>query len=225
MKLLIETIESTEIITEGEGNDRRHFIHGIFLQAGIKNKNGRVYPPSVMENEVNRYIKEKVSRNCAYGELGHPTDKNPSISLDRVSHIIKELKRDGNNWIGKAQLINEGMGKIAIGLLNAGANLGVSSRALGSTKNVGGITEVQPDFHIMTAADIVANPSAPDAYVQGLMEDAEWIWDNGVLREQKLVRERARRAGRRRARGGRKNARGRAALRGRRSPESAGWPK
>lgn len=188
MKLLVESIDNVEVLIEETNGVKNHFIHGVFLQAGIKNKNGRIYPPTVMENEVNRYVAEKVNKNCAYGELGHPTDKNPSISLDRVSHLIKELHREGNNWIGKAQLVNEGMGKIAIGLLGAGANLGVSSRALGSTKIVNGITEVQPDFHIMTAADIVANPSAPDAYVQGIMEDAEWVWDNGVLREQDLMK-------------------------------------
>lgn len=185
MKLLVEDIDNVEVLVEENNGVKNHFIRGVFLQAGIKNKNGRIYPPSVMENEVKRYIKEKVDRNCAYGELGHPAN-NPSISLDRVSHIIKELKQDGNNWIGKAQLVNEGMGKIAIGLLGAGANLGVSSRALGSVQQKNGIMEVQPDFHLMTAADIVANPSAPDAYVQGLMESAEWVWDNGVLREQDL---------------------------------------
>lgn len=185
MKLLIENIENSEMIVEDVNGQKNHFIKGIFLQSEIKNKNGRIYPASVMEHEVNRYIKESVSKNTAYGELGHP--QNPQINLDRVSHLIKELHRDGNNWIGKAQLINEGMGKIAIGLLQAGANLGVSSRALGSVQQKNGVMEVQNDFRLMSAADIVASPSAPDAFVSGLMESVEWVWDNGVLVEKQLV--------------------------------------
>lgn len=185
MKLLVEEIENSEVLVEEVNGVKNHYIKGIFLQAGIKNKNGRIYPPEIMENEVNRYVKDCVNKNTAYGELGHPA--NPQINLERVSHLIKELHRDGNNFIGKAQLINEGMGKIAIGLLQAGANLGVSSRALGSVQQKNGIMEVQKDFRLMTAADIVSNPSAPDAFVQGLMESAEWVWDNGILVEKQLV--------------------------------------
>lgn len=185
MKLLIEEVENSEMLVEEVNGVKNHFIKGVFLQAGIKNKNGRVYPPDIMEREVNRYVKDAVEKNTAYGELGHP--QNPQINLERVSHLIKELHRDGNNWIGKAQLVNEGMGKIAIGLLQAGANLGVSSRALGSVQQKNGIMEVQSDFRLMSAADIVSNPSAPDAFVQGLMESVEWVWDNGVLVEKQLV--------------------------------------
>lgn len=185
MKLLVENIDSAEVIVESEGDKRRHYIQGIFLQAGVENRNHRIYPPHIMEREVNRYIKEKVETGSAYGELGHPTT-GPQINLDRVSHIIKELHRDGNNWVGKAQLIPEGMGKIAIGLSEAGAHLGVSSRALGSTKQVGGIMEVQPDFRLFSV-DIVGNPSAPEAYVSSIMESAEWVWDNGILKEKDLV--------------------------------------
>ena len=185
MKLLIEEVENSEMLVEEVNGVKNHFIKGVFLQAGIKNKNGRIYPPDIMEREVNRYVKDAVEKNTAYGELGHP--QNPQINLERVSHLIKELHRDGNNWIGKAQLVNEGMGKIAIGLLQAGANLGVSSRALGSVQQKNGIMEVQSDFRLMSAADIVSNPSAPDAFVQGLMESVEWVWDNGVLVEKQLV--------------------------------------
>lgn len=185
MKLLIEEVENSEMLVEEVNGVKNHFIKGVFLQAGIKNKNGRIYPPDIMEREVNRYVKDAVEKNTAYGELGHP--QNPQINLERVSHLIKELHRDGNNWIGKAQLVNEGMGKIAIGLLQAGANLGVSSRALGSVQQKNGIMEVQGDFRLMSAADIVSNPSAPDAFVQGLMESVEWVWDNGVLVEKQLV--------------------------------------
>lgn len=185
MKLLVEDIENSEMIVEEVNGVKNHFIKGIFLQSAIKNKNGRIYPTEIMEREVNRYVKESVEKNTAYGELGHP--QNPQINLERVSHLIKELKREGTNWIGKAQLVNEGMGKIAIGLLQAGANLGVSSRALGSVQQKNGIMEVQGDFRLMSAADIVSNPSAPDAFVQGLMESVEWVWDNGVLVEKQLV--------------------------------------
>lgn len=185
MRLLTELNESTEVLVEETNGVKSHFIKGIFLQAGIKNKNGRIYPPEIMEREVNRYIKEAVEKNTAYGELGHP--QNPQINLERVSHLITELHRDGNNWIGKAKIISEGNGKIVIGLLQAGANLGVSSRALGSVQQKNGIMEVQGDFRLMSAADIVSNPSAPDAFVQGLMESAEWVWDNGVLVEKQLV--------------------------------------
>jgi len=176
MKLIIEQIEELEFITEAkETGEKDHYIHGVFLQANKKNKNGRVYPMNIMEQEVKRYMNEIVKNNRAFGELGHPA--GPQINLDRVSHMITELKRDGDNFIGKAKLTDTPMGNIAKGLLKSGANLGVSSRGLGSLKERDGIMEVQDDFHLATAADIVADPSAPNAFVKGIMEGAEWVYD------------------------------------------------
>jgi hypothetical protein len=177
MKLITELFEEMEYITEAKENgEKEHYIHGIFLQANRKNRNGRIYPLHIMENEVNRYMAEVVKHNRAYGELGHP--QGPQINLDRVSHIITELRRDGDNFIGKAKLTDTPMGNIAKGLLKSGANLGVSSRGMGSLKPTrDGIMEVQNDFHLATAADIVADPSAPDAFVKGIMEGVEWIYD------------------------------------------------
>ena len=152
------------------------------MQANIKNRNGRVYPAEVLDKEVNRYVTENVQKNRAYGELGHPT--SPTINLDRVSHMIKELTRDGDNFIGKAKIMTETpMGRIVKNLMDEGASLGVSSRGMGSLKNKNGAAEVQNDFYLATAADIVADPSAPDAFVEGIMEGKEWVWDNGVIRE------------------------------------------
>jgi hypothetical protein len=178
VKLITELFEDMEYITEAKENgDKEHYIHGIFLQANRKNRNGRIYPLNIMENEVNRYMNEVVKNNRAYGELGHPA--GPAINLDRVSHIITELKRDGDNFIGKAKLTDTPMGNIAKGLLKSGANLGVSSRGLGSLKPTrDGVMEVQNDFHLATAADIVADPSAPDAFVKGVMENVEWVYDS-----------------------------------------------
>jgi len=188
MKLITELFEDMEYITEAKENgDKEHYIHGIFLQANRKNRNGRIYPLHIMENEVNRYMNEVVKNNRAYGELGHPA--GPAINLDRVSHIITELKRDGDNFIGKAKLTDTPMGNIAKGLLKSGANLGVSSRGLGSLKPTrDGVMEVQNDFHLATAADIVADPSAPDAFVKGVMENVEWVYDaaKDSWREEKL---------------------------------------
>jgi hypothetical protein len=176
MKLITELNESVSYLTEAsESGKKQHFIEGIFLQADIKNRNGRVYPIDVMENEVRRYVREVVSANRAYGELGHPA--GPQINLDRVSHIITELKRDGKNFVGKAKITETPMGNIARGLLESGAQLGVSSRGMGSLKESNGIMIVQSDYHIATAADIVADPSAPNAFVQGIMENVEWIYD------------------------------------------------
>jgi len=177
MKLITELFENMEYITEAKENgEKEHYIHGIFLQANKKNRNGRIYPLHIMENEVNRYMNEVVKNKRAYGELGHPA--GPAINLDRVSHIITELKRDGDNFIGKAKLTDTPMGNIAKGLLKSGANLGVSSRGLGSLKPTrDGVMEVQNDFHLATAADIVADPSAPDAFVKGVMENVEWVYD------------------------------------------------
>ena len=188
MKLITELFEDMEYITEAKENgEKEHFIHGIFLQAEQKNRNGRIYPLHIMDKEVNRYMTDVIKKNRAYGELGHPA--GPAINLDRVSHIIVDLKRDGNNFIGKAKITDTPMGNIAKGLMKSGANLGVSSRGLGSLKPTrDGIMEVQSDFHLATAADIVADPSAPDAFVKGIMENAEWIYDavKGTWHEEKL---------------------------------------
>jgi len=176
MKLFTELVEDVQYITEAKENGKKdYFIEGIFLQAEIQNRNGRVYPMHVLENEVQRYMRETVDKGRAYGELGHPA--GPSINLDRVSHIITELKRDKNNFIGRAKLTETPMGNIARGLLESGANLGVSSRAMGSLKESNGKMVVQSDLRLSTAADIVADPSAPDAFVKGIMENVEWIYD------------------------------------------------
>ena len=178
MKLITELVESVEYITEAkESGEKSHYIHGVFLQAEKRNKNGRIYPMHIMEKEVNRYMDEVVRQQRAYGELGHPN--GPQINLERVSHIITELKRDGNNFVGKAKLTETPMGDIAKGLLKSGAKLGVSSRGMGTLKPTkDGIMEVQRDFHLATAADIVADPSAPDAFVKGIMENVEWVYDS-----------------------------------------------
>jgi len=183
MKLITEINESVEYIAEArEDGKKDYFIRGPFMQANIKNRNGRVYPAEVLDKEVNRYVTENVQKNRAYGELGHPT--SPTINLDRVSHMIKELTRDGDNFIGKAKIMTETpMGRIVKNLMDEGASLGVSSRGMGSLKNKNGAAEVQNDFYLATAADIVADPSAPDAFVEGIMEGKEWVWDNGVIRE------------------------------------------
>ena len=186
MKLIREVTESTNLIVENKlGKGKEYFIEGIFLQSELKNRNGRMYPESVMDNEVARYIKESVDNNRAYGELGHPD--TPSINLDRVSHMIVSLKKEGTNYIGKAKILETPMGMIARGLLDGGANLGVSSRALGSLKaNNEGVQVVQDDFMLSTAADIVADPSAPDAYVRGIMENKEWVFVDGKFVEKHI---------------------------------------
>ena len=176
MKLFTELVEDVEILSEQDENGKKQlFIEGIFLQANLKNRNGRIYPMEVMENEVNRYMSETVSKNRAFGELGHPS--GPTINLDRVSHIITELKRSGNNFIGKARITETPMGQIARGIMESGGQLGVSSRAMGSLKEQNGTMVVQNDLKISTAADIVADPSAPDAFVKGIMEGVEWVFD------------------------------------------------
>jgi hypothetical protein len=187
MKLFSELLENVEYITEAKENGKKeHFIEGVFLQADIQNRNGRIYPINVMEKEVNRYVAEVIKANRAYGELGHPS--GPSINLDRVSHIITELRKEGKNFIGKAKLTETPMGNIAKGLLESGANLGVSSRGMGSLKESNGVMVVQSDYKIATAADIVADPSAPNAFVKGIMENVEWIYDpvKGTWMEEKL---------------------------------------
>jgi hypothetical protein len=186
MRLIREIYEQTSTIVESKlGKGKEYFIEGIFLQSELKNRNGRMYPESVMDNEVGRYIKESVDKNRAYGELGHPD--TPSINLDRVSHMIVSLKKEGTNYIGKAKILETPMGQIARGLLDGGANLGVSSRALGSLQaNNEGIQIVQDDFMLSTAADIVADPSAPDAFVRGIMESKEWVFVDGKFVEQHI---------------------------------------
>jgi hypothetical protein len=186
MRLIREVFEQTNTIVESKlGKPKEYFIEGIFLQSELKNRNGRMYPESVMDNEVGRYIKESVEKNRAYGELGHPD--TPSINLDRVSHMIVSLRKEGTNYIGKAKILETPMGMIARGLLDGGANLGVSSRALGSLQtNNEGVQIVQDDFMLSTAADIVADPSAPDAFVRGIMESKEWVFVDGKFVEQHI---------------------------------------
>lgn len=179
MKLITEVYDTTKVIVEEKlGKGKQYFIEGIFLQSELKNRNGRMYPEKVMDKEVQRYCEEYIDKNRAYGELGHPD--SPSINLDRVSHMIVGLRKEGTNYIGKAKILDTPMGKIAKGLLDGGANLGVSSRALGSLKsNSEGVQIVQDDFMLSTAADIVADPSAPDAFVRGIMEGHEWVFVDG----------------------------------------------
>lgn len=186
MKLIKEVFVTTNLIVEEKlGKGKQYFIEGVFLQSELKNRNGRMYPESTMDKEVGRYIKEYVEKNRAYGELGHPD--TPSINLDRVSHLIVGLRKEGTNYIGKAKILDTPMGKIAKGLLDGGANLGVSSRAMGSLKqNNEGVQVVQDDFMLSTAADIVADPSAPDAYVRGIMEGKEWMLVDGRFVEKDL---------------------------------------
>lgn len=187
MKLIKELNEDLQFIVEEnkETGKKNLYIEGVFLQSNLQNRNGRVYPREIMQREVDRYMKEQVATKRAYGELGHP--EGPSINLDRVSHMITSLKEDGNNWIGKAKILDTPMGNIAQSLIKEGAGLGVSSRGLGSLKeNSEGINEVQDDFMLATAADIVADPSAPDAYVQGIMEGREWVYVKGVWQEREI---------------------------------------
>ena len=186
MRLIREVTEKVNLVTESKlGKGKEYFIEGVFLQSELKNRNGRMYPESVMDKEVARYMKEQVENNRAYGELGHPD--NPSINLDRVSHLIVSLQKESTNYIGKAKILETPMGQIARGLLDGGANLGVSSRALGSLKvNEDGIQVVQDDFMLSTAADIVADPSAPDAYVRGIMENKEWVFVDGKFVEKHI---------------------------------------
>jgi len=181
MKLISEEIESVEILTEEKNGKKSLYIQGPFLQAEVVNRNKRFYPLETMCNEVARYNKSFTDKGRALGELGHPD--GPSINLDRVSHKIISLTQEGNNFIGKAQILSTPMGKIAESLLSEGVKLGVSSRGMGSIKNVDGVNHVGEDFMLATAADIVADPAAPDAFVDGIMEGKEWVWEGNVLRE------------------------------------------
>ena len=183
MKLITEEISQVKIISEGRGSNKTLHIEGVFLQGGIKNRNGRMYPVETLSKEVNRYCENFVGKGRALGELGHP--EGPTVNLDRVSHKITSLVKEGNNFKGKAKLLETPMGKIAKSLLGEGVMLGVSSRGVGSLKeDHTGTKVVGEDFQLATAADIVADPSAPDAFVNGIMEGKEWVWDGGVLREQ-----------------------------------------
>jgi len=181
MKLITELNETVSYVTEAKENGKKNlYIEGVFLQSEVKNRNGRVYPKAVLEREVGRYSEQFISKGRAFGELGHPD--GPQINLDRVSHIIESLKSDGSNWIGRAKITDTPMGNIARGLIESGAQLGVSTRGMGSLKlNREGVNEVQDDFHLATAADIVADPSAPDAFVNGIMEGVEYFWENNMI--------------------------------------------
>ena len=186
MRLIKEFNEIIKYLKEDnkDKNKPNVFIEGVFLQSDLKNKNGRIYPKEIMQREVQRYVDENVKTKRAYGELGHP--EGPTVNLDRVSHMITSLKEDGNNWIGKAKIMDTPMGRIVKELISEGAQLGVSSRGLGSLKERNGINEVQGDFMLATAADIVADPSAPDAFVSGIMEGKEWVFVNGKWTEQDI---------------------------------------
>ena len=184
MKLITEQIEEVKFLTEENNGKKNHYIQGVFLQGEIKNRNGRVYPIDILEREVGRYTTENISKNRALGELGHP--EGPTVNLDRASHKIESLVREGNNYIGKAKLLDTPMGQIAKSLLDEGVSLGVSSRGVGSPREMGGANYVRDDYQLATAADIVADPSAPDAFVEGIMEGKEWVWDNGLLKEQEI---------------------------------------
>ena len=186
MKLIREEVEIVEVLVEESGGKKNFYITGPFLQGDIKNRNGRIYESRILAKEVNRYNENFIQKGRAMGELGHPD--GPTVNLDRVSHKITELYQDGSNFIGKAKVLSTPMGRIAEALLNDGVTLGVSSRGMGSLVQRDGANYVGEDFHLATAADIVADPSAPDAFVQGIMEGKEWVWDNGLLRECDVAR-------------------------------------
>ena len=180
MKLITEAIENIQVLEEEKNGKKLLYIEGVFLQSELKNRNGRMYPFETLNREVGRYNEEYVKSKRALGELGHPD--GPTINLDRVSHRITELRTEGNNFIGKAQILDTPMGKIAKSLLGEGVQLGVSSRGMGSIDRMEDISVVKDDFMLTTAADIVADPSAPDAFVNGIMEGKEWVWQNGILK-------------------------------------------
>ena len=186
MKLITEQIEDVQILTEEKDGKKLLYIEGVFLQSELKNRNGRMYPFEVLNREVERYNEEYVQSKRALGELGHPD--GPTINLDRVSHRITSLRAEGNNFIGKAQILDTPMGNIAKSLLGEGVQLGVSSRGMGSIDKREDCNVVRDDFMLTTAADIVADPSAPDAFVNGIMEGKEWVWDNGLLKEREVAK-------------------------------------
>ena len=188
MKLITEEIESAKVLVEEKDGKKSMFIEGIFLQGNLKNRNGRFYPVETLQKEVNRYTESFISKGRALGELGHPD--GPTVNLDRVSHKIVDLHKEGTNFIGKAKLLDTPMGKIAQSLIDEGVQLGVSSRGMGSLRDTNeGYKVVGEDFMLATAADIVADPSAPDAFVNGIMEGVEWIWDAGLLKAQTTIKE------------------------------------
>ena len=185
MKLISEEVTQSEFLIEQNDKGQKDYkIKGIFLQSNIKNRNGRIYPKEVLDKEVTRYNKEFINKKRAFGELGHPD--GPTVNLERVSHMITKLYPDGNNFIGEAKIMNTPYGKIVKGLIDEGAQLGVSSRGMGSLINRGGKNYVKDDFYLATAADIVADPSAPDAFVEGIMEGKECVWESGVLVEKDI---------------------------------------
>ena len=185
MKLITEEIRNVKYIVEQSKDGKKNYsIKGIFMQSDVKNKNGRIYPQHILQREVVRYNKDFINKNRAFGELGHP--EGPTVNLERVSHMIKSLYPDGNNFIGEAKILDTPYGKIVKSLIDEGASLGVSSRGMGTLQNTGNVNLVKDDYYIDTAADIVADPSAPDAFVEGIMEGKEWVWDNGKLKEQDI---------------------------------------
>jgi hypothetical protein len=185
MKLITETIEDIEVLTEANTSGGKNYkIRGVFMQADIKNRNGRVYPVETLAKEVARYTKEFINKKRAFGELGHPD--GPTVNLERVSHMITSLKPEGKNFIGEAKVMDTPYGKIVKNLIDEGAQLGVSSRGMGSIQQSQGRNVVGKDFYLATAADIVADPSAPDAFVEGIMEGKEWVWDNGILKSMEV---------------------------------------
>ena len=181
MKLISETLEDVNFIKEEDEKGKTYKIKGIFMQGDIKNRNGRVYPVEVLKDEIDRYNEKFVSKKRAYGELGHP--EGPTVNLDRVSHMVTSLKQDGSNFIGEAKVMDTPMGKIVKNIMDEGGTLGVSSRGMGSLEQKNGANYVKKDFMLAAAADIVADPSAPNAFVQGIMEGKEWVWNNGLLKE------------------------------------------
>ena len=191
VKLISEQVQDVEYITEEKENGKKDYkIKGIFMQADIKNRNGRVYPMEILQKEVKRYNKQYINEKRAFGELGHPD--GPTVNLERASHMITGLYPDGKNFIGEANILSTPMGNIVKNLMDEGAKLGVSSRGMGSLDQKNGANYVRDDFYLATAADIVADPSAPNAFVEGIMEGKEWIWDNGTLVESELIRMRER---------------------------------
>jgi hypothetical protein len=185
MKLITETIEDIEVLTEATTNGGKSYkIRGVFMQADIKNRNGRVYPVETLAKEVKRYTSEFINKKRAFGELGHPD--GPTVNLERVSHMITSLKPEGKNFVGEAKIMDTPYGKIVKNLIDEGAQLGVSSRGMGSIQQSQGRNVVGRDFYLATAADIVADPSAPDAFVEGIMEGKEWVWDNGMLKSKSV---------------------------------------
>ncbi len=186
MKLITEEISNAEYIVEETNGKKNYSIRGVFMQSDVKNRNGRIYPKEILQKEVARYNREFIQKNRAFGELGHPD--GPTVNLERVSHMIKSLTPEGSNFIGEARVLDTPYGKIVKSLIDEGASLGVSSRGMGTLVNTGGANIVKDDFYLATAADIVADPSAPDAFVEGIMEGKEWVWNNGILKEQEVNR-------------------------------------